>query len=78
VDRTGDLRDAFERAKTLAGLKSAKLVKYHSEGETPKTAYAAAPAPGVGAGVEVNVLNVEGLESLLGFAGGRAYYLWMP
>lgn len=81
ADREGDLRDAFGRAKELAGLKAAYLVKYHEESTTPRTAYGAgadaAPAPGP---TEVNLVQVQ-LGDLLGSADAgstNAYYLWAP
>lgn len=77
VDATGDLRDAFERAKRLAGLERARLVKYHSDGRRPRSAYADADTPP--ASVSLNLVNIEALSGLVGgTAGGRAYYLWMP
>lgn len=76
VDGTGDVRDAYERAKSLAGLQNARLVKYHSEGRRPRSAYAeAGPTP---AGTDLNLVKIQGLDSLIGMAGGRAFYLWMP
>lgn len=87
VDQTGDLRAAFDHARTLAGLDHARLVKYYSRssGNTPRTAYAladdsvASSARASGPG-DVNLLKLELGESLLGVpgAGGGAYYLWAP
>src|SRR5690606_2925274 len=44
ADREGDLRDAFDVAKRLAGVEDASLVKYHGQLERPRTAYAATTA----------------------------------
>jgi protease-4 len=76
ADRTGSLRDAFDRAKSLAKLDKASLVRYHSEGDAPRTAYARADDH---AG-DINLLKLDIGETLLGMpAGGRgAYYLWAP
>jgi protease-4 len=80
VDSTGDLRDAFARAKSLAKLEKAQLIRYHVSGEKPRSAYASTdvPAPAAAPGVEVNILNIESAESLMNLAGSRPYYLWMP
>lgn len=81
ADREGDLRDAFARAKTLAGLPSARLVKYHTGIARPLTPYSAeaeAATGGAGGASEVNLVQFDfgegGLGGLLG--GGNAYYLW--
>ncbi len=42
VDHLGGVRDAFARAKELAGVSNAKLIKYHSPGTTLRTPYARA------------------------------------
>lgn len=88
VDRTGGLREAYERARGLAGLEQARLIKYHGEGERPRSAYAqtslasaeAPHSPPVG-GVEMNLLQINGVDGLLGLTSGmgvRPYYLWAP
>lgn len=78
VDRVGDLDDAFEAAKQRAGLKSARLVKYHRPLEHIGSAYAAGdvpPASAAGANLNLLQLNIN--------AGALAtptnfYYLWDP
>ncbi len=76
VDATGGVRDAFDRAMQLLGLEHARLVKYHAEGRRPRSAYASDGTPP--AGMEFNLVNIEGPIGLASFSGGRAYYLWMP
>ncbi len=83
ADAEGGVREAFEAAKRRAGLERAVLVKYHVEGEKPRTIYAATEtgiggAPS-GAGAEINFLQLrlEGLSSL-GGAKPVAYYAWLP
>ena len=78
ADREGDLRDAFERAKTLAGMSGGRLVKYHTDGDRPRSAYAeeeVSPRMGVG---DTNLVKVEMGNLGLGELGGMPYYLWMP
>lgn len=90
IDATGDLRDAFDKAKELAGLPSARLVKYSSDGVAPRTPYAIAggdpragsgfvgdqTAPAGARSVEINLLSIE-MGTMLG-SSPMAYYLWMP
>ncbi|UCD76274.1 MAG: signal peptide peptidase SppA [Phycisphaerales bacterium] len=73
VDRTGDLHDAFARAKELAKIPAARLVKYHRPLDFVGSAYSAAPTPQT----QVNLmqLNLDG-GPLPGGAG--FYYLWDP
>jgi len=72
VDATGSLRDAFARAKELAGIPDAKLVKYHGRDEAkPRTAYAEG-----GLAPEVNLVQFR-FDSM-GVKPGVAYYLWRP
>jgi protease-4 len=78
VDANGDLHDAFEAAKELASIPKARLVKYHTEGREPASAYANAgsPLPGAdaaGSGVHVSLNLAESLLPRAGF-----YYLWLP
>lgn len=85
ADREGDLRDAFERAKALAGVERARLVKFYGEYDPPpRTAYATAGPHAIpsGAGpsgaIEINLLRIDGLTDLGGPSGAVAYYLWLP
>lgn len=83
VDANGGLREAFAEAKSLAGVERARLVKYHIEGRVPASPYATASAPdhspaaaGVGAGTQVNLVQVNIDRAMLPSAG--FYYLWTP
>lgn len=84
VDGLTDLRGAFERACTLAGVRRASLVKYHAEGDTPKSAYSLSPLPAQGAGggtsagaSEINLVQVQLGAGEIGHMGaGVAYYVW--
>ena len=88
VDSVGDLHDAFDAAKKRAGIPKARLVKYHSEGESPRTAYAsggtARPTAGMGVnpagpgGTEINLLQLNLSTGTASAGSGLAYYLWMP
>jgi len=77
VDRTGDLHDAFDAAKRLAGVSSARLVKYHRPIEHVGSAYARTPGTGpMSGGGELNLLQVN-----LDLPAARQpgfYYLWDP
>lgn len=86
VDAEGDLRDAFDEAKRLAKLASARLVKYHDDGDSVRSAYAlngtnpanAGANRSQSAGAEFNFLQVnlgDGVGAGL-ISGGNAYYLW--
>jgi protease IV len=82
VDDTGGVREAFEAAKQLAGLKGARLVKYYREdSEAPRSAYApTASAPGSAGGTEINLLQIRAgaLSPSGALESGGAYYLWLP
>ncbi len=79
VDGLGTLRDAFDRAKSLAGVSSARLVTYHAEGRRPGSAYAAGqgidPRAGSGSGIEVNLLQ---LNLPTAHPETQFLYLWAP
>ncbi len=84
ADREGGVREAFELAKTKAGLKSARLIKFTSPEDRPRTPYAAAGdlVPSAGsAEQEINLVQVR-LDgtALPGPASGASgvYYLWLP
>lgn len=71
VDAEGGVRESFEEAKRLAGVRLARLVKYTESARPVRSAYAEG---------SVNLVNVD-LASLLGPAGlepGNAYYIWAP
>lgn len=70
VDRLGYLKDAAEEAKTLAGIKAARLVMYSRKPQKVENPYSAsASAGGLPAG------ELEQARRLLGF---HLYYLWEP
>lgn len=75
VDRTGDLDAAFQSAKTRAGVRSARLVKYHRPLEYIGSPYAAAPGPQ--AGMQLNLLQLNVMDDVPGDQPGF-YYLWDP
>jgi protease-4 len=76
VDQLGTVYDAFEAAKSLAGLTEAQLVKYHAEGARVNSPYAAAPdtRPNtMDRSVDVTLFEIENARFTTGF-----YYLWRP
>lgn len=79
IDALGGVREAYESAKSLAGITSARLVKYHAPGDRPLSPYAAeAPAPPSAlapARVDVSLLNLPAVEAQ---SSGRFMYLWSP
>lgn len=82
VDALGGVREAFDEAKRLAGIKSARLVKFHTPGRTPSSAYATATAPasvpvaGSSSGTQINLVQLNLAHPLAPGAG--FYYLWVP
>ena len=74
VDRLGDLRDAFGRAKQLCGVTKARLVKYHRPLEHVGSPYAVAPAAVPGTQLNLLQLNLSGHR----FEHPGFYYLWDP
>lgn len=73
ADRTGGLREAFETAKSRAGIERASLVKYHAEGRTLRTPYATGPAPSASDGAFFELRMGAGAGEL---SPGRAYFVW--
>ena len=84
VDELGGVREAFSAAKKLAGVETARLVKYHAEGDDPpRSPYALANAsPRAGLGMsggersEVNLVQLNLGDTPMPGAG--FYYLWLP
>ncbi|MDY7107033.1 MAG: signal peptide peptidase SppA [Planctomycetota bacterium] len=73
IDGLGDLRDAFDAAKDRAGLRTARLVKYHRPMEHVGSAYAQSPVGSTQANLlELNIAAPP-LSDQVGF-----YYLWDP
>lgn len=75
ADRTGGVREAFDRALALAGAPGGRLIKYGSGNLEPRTPYSASAPTGA---VEVNLLKIESLLDPAGRSGPMAYYLWAP
>ncbi len=79
ADQTGGVRDAFDVAKRLAGIRAARLVKYYREdADMPRTAYSQSAMPAAAQGSEINLLQLRLGASALGAESAGAYYLWMP
>lgn len=79
VDRTGSLRDAFDEAKSLAEVTSAKLVKYHRAYDHVGSAYASGPAgrPTTDHPAQINMIQLN-LPSLNEMTQPGFWYLWDP
>ena len=80
VDRLGDVYDAFDLAKEMAGSRRADLVVYHRPLEYVGSPFAIAPGlvPGAsGIQTQVNLAQFNFPESLAGTSVGL-YYLWQP
>jgi protease-4 len=84
VDGLGDAHEAFARARDLAGVDRARLVRYLRPGERSPGVHAqgrartdaAAPADAAAAGgIEINLLRIDGLEGAL-LPETRFLYLW--
>lgn len=79
IDGTGGVRDAFDRARALAGLGSARLVKYHADGAAALSPYSATaerfPPTAPTAIADANLVDVG---SLMRLTPGMAYYVWTP
>ncbi|MBM4108471.1 MAG: signal peptide peptidase SppA [Phycisphaerae bacterium] len=74
VDHLGGVREAFALAKDLAGVSSARLVKYPGASDKgPRSPYALADASG--AQVNLVQLNLAGADAL---PHSGVYYLWTP
>lgn len=84
VDKTGTIHDAFDLAKELAGLETARLVKYSSGGRSARSAYAAADPTLPAASPTTSETNIGLFQiDFQNLAAGqgmwpRAYYLWTP
>ncbi|MCG8511978.1 MAG: signal peptide peptidase SppA [Rhodospirillales bacterium] len=81
VDHTGDIYDAFARAKVLAKIDRAKLVRYHRPLEHVASPYAVTGAQaGTGSPrTQVNLVQFNMADQLPGFDGPVGfYYLWQP
>ena len=76
ADELGDIYHAFNRAKSLAGITHAELVRYHRPLEHVASPYAHAPGT---AGHQGNITQINLDQSLLAPAMPVGiYYLWRP
>lgn len=74
IDELGGVREAFARAKSLAGVDGADLVRYHREGAEPATPYASAAASRAAVFGSAGVLS--GGIGPLRLRPGVAYFIW--
>lgn len=75
VDELGGLREAFARAKEMAGLGRATLVKYADPATPPRSIYSAAGE----SEREINLVQVKlGTAALQATGTAPFYYLWAP
>jgi len=79
VDSLGDLDDGFAKAKELAGLKDASLIRYHRPLSYVGSPYAKAEdRQPRSSGTQVNLLQLNVGESFGESASGCFYYVWLP
>jgi protease-4 len=78
VDELGDIYDAFDAAKSLAGIGKAKMVIYHRGSDARGSVYATSPSgPAGGTQINLGQVNLSGLGG--GEMGGAAFlYVWQP
>lgn len=77
ADGLGGIHDAFARAKSLAGIEHASLIKYTSRGRAASTVYTRADAPPSATtpmNIEVNLLRLD----TPWLTSPNAWYLWTP
>ena len=75
VDQVGDLYDALDHAKQLAGITAANLVLYHRPLEYVGSPYAAAPGTGGRGTTQINLAQVNIADTFAGSSVGF-FYLW--
>ena len=86
VDHVGDVRFAFERAKSLAGLSDARLIKYlYEDSNRPRSPYSPTAAAPTNTPAASNVNVNTGLQfsldnplATLGPLQPTPHYLWLP
>lgn len=80
VDQLGDLDDAFAKAKSLAGISDAAMIRYHRPLDYVGSVYASGqPAPqGGGGSTQVNLLQLNLDGSLGTLSNPGFYYVWLP
>jgi protease IV len=78
VDELGDIYSAFEKAKKMAGISDAALVKFNRPSEYVASPYAVAPAAPLSADrTQINLMQVNLADGLADTSAGF-YYLWRP
>jgi protease-4 len=82
VDQVGDLYDAHAKAKELAKIQRADMVRYHRPLSYTPTPYAAAPHPSPVEGdhrptTQINLVQLN-IDELPGSGTVGFYYLWQP
>ncbi len=81
VDQLGDLDDAFAKARELAGIKDAALIRYHRPLDYVGSVYAKGPATSPQAqpgSTQVNLLQLNLGSSLGTLSNPGFYYVWLP
>jgi protease-4 len=81
VDEVGGVREAFESAKKLAGLKAATLVKYADKDHPARSIYALSDGPqpqAQSSGLNVHLDLGGPLGQVSASETSGIYYLWMP
>lgn len=73
IDRIADMREALAIAKKRAGVRRARVVRYHRPHAYRPGLYSSAPAPPP----QINLLNVN-LSGLAPATTDRFLYLWQP
>ncbi len=80
VDQLGGLRDAYAEAKKLAGISTARLVKYHASEDKPLSPYATSQAGAIPDAAASGSRDINLLTLRLGGDAARSQflYLWDP
>jgi protease-4 len=78
VDALGDLEDGFAKAKALAGIEDAALIRYHRPLEYVGSPYARSSDRAERVGSQVNLLQLNMNGSLGSAATSSFYYVWLP
>ncbi|MEM6259389.1 MAG: signal peptide peptidase SppA [Planctomycetota bacterium] len=79
VDALGDLDDAFAKAKELAGLADASMVRYHRPLEYVGSPYASSDGrQPEAASTQVNLLQLNIDGAFGGMPSSCFYYVWLP
>ncbi|MEE8169701.1 MAG: S49 family peptidase, partial [Phycisphaerae bacterium] len=73
IDRIGTLEEAFEAAKDRAGIKRARIIRYHRPLGWRPTWYAQAPSPSAPAMAQFSV-TLGGIFTTT----PRFLYVWLP